>query len=63
MPIQTQMSIVITMAATMTIPTVTPINMYRFIHEAPVLVGGELVSAASLVTAPEAGMMVDSIRH
>ena len=60
MPRQTQVSMMITMAATMTIPPVTPINMYRFIHEAPVLVGGELVRVASLVTVPEAEMMVDN---
>ena len=60
MPRHTQVSMVITMAASTTMPTMTPINTYRFIHEAPVLaLVGELVRT-SLVTVPEAGMMMDN---
>ena len=50
----------ITMAASTTMPTMAPINTYRFIHEVPVLaLVGELVRK-SLVMVPEAGMMMDN---
>lgn len=43
-------------AATTATPTITPINMYRFIHEASML-AGDILIWVSLVTVPEGPVM------